>query len=176
MGTSVALLALLITTPAPGDSPSLTPLADQLLLPTYSWDIVGGRLSVSRGAGPNGPRLLEDSLTADGLADLLAASPRAAVLARDAHRELQWGYALKYSGLLGALAGVVGISIGAAQITDGDAQKAWSTVGGTLLLAGVVSTVLGVIGINNGLARALEAVNAYNLDLVGSAGLRAGGP
>jgi len=158
MGPSVALLALLAATPAP--------LADQLLWPTYSWDIVGGRLSVSRGAGPNGPRLLEDSLTAANLAELLAASPRAAELARDAHRELQWGVALKYSGLLGALAGVVGITIGAAQITDGNAQKAWSTGGGILALAGVVSTVLGVVGINDGFARALEAVNAYNVDLV----------
>ena len=150
--------------------PTATPLSEQLLLPTYSWDIVGGRLAVRRGAGTgigaDGPRLLEDSLTAAGLADLVAASPRAADLARHAHRELQWGFALEYSGLLGALAGVVCVTVGTAQITDGNAQKALSTTGGTLLVAGVVATVLGVVGINNGFARALEAVNAYNLDLV----------
>jgi len=184
MGTVVTLLALLTATPETMDSrvpaeelplppaggaagaTAPTPLAEQLLLPTYSWDIVGGRLSISRGSGPHGPRLLEDSLTADGLVDLLAASPRAVELARDAHRDLQWGYALEYSGLLGALAGVVGISIGAAQITDGNAQVALSAAGGTLLLAGVVATVVGLVGINSGFARALDAVNAYNLDLL----------
>jgi hypothetical protein len=168
MGATITLLALLATTPGTGDAGAAgsAPLADQILLPTYSWDIVGGRVSISRGSGPGGPRLLEDSLTATGLAELLAASPRAVELARTAHRDLQWGYALKYSGLLGALAGVVGISLGAAQITDGKAQLAWNAAGGTLLIAGVAATVIGFVGINSGFARALEAVNAYNLDLV----------
>jgi len=164
MVPALTLLSLVVSQAAPV-APASPPelLSDRLLLPTYSWDIVGGRLSVRRASDD---RLLEDSLTADGLAQLLAASPRAAGLARDAHGDLQWGYALKYGGLLGALAGAVGVTIGAAQTTDGNAQLAWTTAGGTLFFAGVVATVFGVIGINQGFARAMEAVGVYDRELL----------
>src|SRR5258708_6682512 len=139
MVLSAGLLALLTTvsTQVPAAAPEATPatalpLTEQILLPSYSWDIVGGRLSVRRAAGRRPPVLLEDSLTAGGLAGLVTESAEATVLATRAHRELEWGYSLKYSGLLGALAGVVCISIGAAQSTDGSAQVALGSGGGAL--------------------------------------------
>jgi hypothetical protein len=164
------MLVLAATSPMSGEPPAAAqatpPFANQLLLPRYSWDLAGSRLSVLRRSGPRELRLLNDSLTADGLAEALSLSPTAAALARQAHQELAWGHALSYSGWLGILAGAVSVTVGAAEATDGNAQVVLSAVGGTLLVAGVISVICGSIGIHSGLAHVLEAVNAYNLDLV----------
>src|SRR5581483_1338722 len=132
---TLAAPAAQVAPPEAQTVPPPPPLAELLLQPTLSWDLAGRRVSVWRGTGRYGPRLVNDSLTADGLDLALVDVPEAAGLARRAHRELQWGYSLSYSGILGVLAGAVCVSVGAAQITDSTAQNTLSTVGGTLLVA-----------------------------------------
>lgn len=136
-------------------------LVGQLLLPSYTWDLMGAHLAILRGPG-----LLNDSDTAAGLALDLALAPTAVALAQRAHRELLAGHALYYGGLLAVLVGAVGVTVGAAQTTDSKAQAGLGVSGGVLLLAGAVCTVLGAVNINEGLGHVLDAVNAYNLELV----------
>ena len=147
--------------PVAGAPPTKGLLADELLLPSYAWDITGAHFSVLRG-----PSLLNDSLPADGLAQALARSPSAAQLAREGHQRLVLGDALYYAGLGGVLAGVVGVTVGAAQVTDSRAQWGFGTAGAILAAAGLISLVGGIFAINDGLAKVLDAVNVYNLDLV----------
>lgn len=141
--------------------PRPPPLADALLLPSYAWDITGAHFQILRGGG-----LLNDSLTAEGLSRSLSRSPGAAALAGDAHRQLVLGNTLYYVGLLAVLVGVVGVTAGAAQPTDSGAQVGLGTAGGLCVLGGAISTVVGAISINAGIAKVLDAVNLYNLDLI----------
>ena len=90
----------------------------------------------------------------------------AAQLAREGHQRLVLGDALYYAGLGGVLAGVVGVTVGAAQVTDSRAQWGFGTAGAILAAAGLISLVGGIFAINDGLAKVLDAVNVYNLDLV----------
>jgi len=164
----VAVASVLCASTATADEPAVVSaaptkglLADELLLPSYAWDITGAHFSVLRG-----PALLNDSLTADGLTQALARSPSAAQLAREGHQRLVLGDALYYAGLGGVLVGVVGVTVGAAQVTDSRAQWGFGTAGAVLAAAGLVSLMGGIFAINDGLAKVLEAVNTYNLDLV----------
>ena len=172
-GIATLLMPLLLASlagRAAAEQPSLRNeprLADRLLSPAYSWDIVGARVSVSRGA-----LLLNDSLVASGLAGQLLPSTRASALAGRAHRELTLGHTLYYAGLRGILAGVVCVAAGAAQVTrTAGAQVALGTTGGIVALAGVVSAIFGAVCIHAGLGHVLDAVTAYNFELVANVGV-----
>jgi hypothetical protein len=154
-------MLLVASTTAFADETPAPSLASQLLLPHYRWDITGARFEIMRGGA-----LVNDSLTAAGLDALLAQSPAATSLARAGHQRLLLGDTLYYSGLGGVLLGIVGVTAGAAQITDSRAQWGLGTSGAIVTAAGLASAILGAICINDGLAKVLAAVNAYNVELV----------
>ncbi len=139
------------------------PLARDLLQPGYDWEITGARLTIR--SGLCGERVLDDTLTAADLPPALSRVPEAATLAHGAHQRLWIGRALTYGGMGLTLVGVVSVATGAAQATNSGAQWGLGTAGGLLAVAGIAAWIAGAFAVHDGLAKVLEAVNAYNLAL-----------
>ncbi|MHB8417239.1 MAG: hypothetical protein ACYDCL_04125 [Myxococcales bacterium] len=114
---------------------------------------------------------LVDSLYAKGLDLAVEGSPRAVALAKQAHDDLVTGAVLTGTGA-GALVAAVVVELGAVLATPSNAtalstgQTAALVSAAVCLLAGAVLIAVGVPFSRSGMQDELDAVNAYNADLV----------
>jgi len=159
--------------PAPPEPLRLAvPMSQRLILvrgPSF-----GGSFKFDRGG-----ITLVDSQYAGGLDLALAGSDRAVFLARQAHGDLVTGSVLTWTGvglILVSLVGGIALAAAYAPADNGPTSPAYNAaVAGSFggLLVGVVLDLAGIPFRVSGTQEELDAVNAYNSDLVDGR-LRAG--